>query len=161
MQKPVRTFEDFLLDVHPALQPFVTQTHASLLEAGYRVKIDMAKNGFLVSYQDAKTRRSLLNYVFRKANLVVRIYGERVGQYLPFMETLPPSMAEAIDKAPVCRRLVTPGACNARCPMGYDFTMRGKRHQKCRYTGFMFPLTGESAPYIKAFLAHEAAARGQ
>jgi len=159
MEKKQYQFEDFLLDVHPAYQPFVTQTHQTLLQAGYQIKIDMAKSGFLVSYFDKKTKRSLANFVFRKSGLVVRIYGEHVNNYLDVLETLPESMTKAIDKAPVCKRFLNPAACNSRCPMGYDFVLKGKQQQKCRYSGFMFPVNEESVPFIQAFLAREAKER--
>ena len=159
MEKREYRFEDFLLDVHPAYQAFVKQTHDALLRVGYRIKIEMAKNGFLVSYAHAKTKRAIANFVFRKSGLVVRIYGEHVNRYLDFMETLPDAMAKAIDKAPMCRRFANPTACNARCPMGYDFIMKGKHHQKCRYSGFMFPVNDESIPFIETFLESEAKER--
>ena len=155
MEKKEYHFEDFLLDVHPAYRGFVEQTHEALLKSGYKVKIEMAKSGFLVSYSDAKSKRSIANFVFRKSGLVVRIYGEHVNQYLDFIEMLPDSMVKTIDKAPICKRLVDPTACNSRCPMGYDFMMKGKHHQKCRYSGFMFQVNDESVPVIKTFLERE------
>ena len=159
MEKKKYRFEDFLLDVHPAYQEFVTKTNDDLSQNGYKVKIEMAKSGFLVSFFEAKTKRSIANFVFRKSGLVVRIYGENVNRYLNFMETLPESMCKAIDKAPICKRLVNPMACNSRCPMGYDFILKGKHHQKCRYSGFMFPVNDENIPFIKTFLATEARER--
>ena len=155
MEKKSYQFDDFLKDVHPAHQAFVRQTNDSLRHCGYQIKIEMAKSGFVVSYFDAKTKRSLANFVFRKSGLAVRIYGERVNRYLDFMEALPDALAQLIDKAPVCKRLVDPLTCNSRCPMGYDFAMKGKHHQKCRYGGFMFPVSDESIPYIEAFIANE------
>ena len=161
MEKKQYQFEDFLLDVHPAYQPFVTQTHQTLLQDGYQIKIDRAKSGFLVSYFDKKTKRSLANFVFRKSGLVARIYGEHVNSYLDFMETLPDAMARAIDKATVCKRFLNPAACNSRCPMGYDFPLKGKQQQKCRYSGFMFPVDNQSVPFIEAFLVREVQERAQ
>jgi len=159
VEKKEYRFEDFLLDVHPAYQEFVKKTHDDLLHIGYQNKIEMAKSGFLVSYFGAKTKRAIANFVFRKVGLVVRVYGENVNRYLDFMETLPDSMAKAIDKAPICRRLVNPTACNSRCPMGYDFVMKGKQHKKCRYSGFMFLVNDEHIPFIKTFLEREARER--
>jgi len=161
MEKKTYRFEDFLLDVHPVYQEFVQQTHQMLLQRGYQIKIEMAKSGFLVSYFDKKTKRSIANFVFRKSGLVVRIYGEHVNRYLDFMETLPDSMIKAIDKAPICKRLVNPTACNSRCPMGYDFMLKEKHHQKCRYSGFMFPVNDEHVFSIKMFIEREAEERHQ
>ncbi|MCL2811315.1 MAG: hypothetical protein FWD25_05425 [Clostridia bacterium] len=161
MEKKEYCFEDFLLDVHPAYHEFVQQTHEMLQQRGYKMKIEMAKSGFLVSYFGKKTKRSIANFVFRKSGLVVRIYGECVNQYLDFMETLPDSMIKAIDKAPICKRLVNPTACNGRCPMGYDFMLKEKHQQKCRYNGFMFPVNDEHVSFIKTFLEREAEERSK
>ena len=49
-------FEDFLLDVDLAYHEFVTQIHKYLLENGCVMKMDVAKNGCLVSYSDRKKR---------------------------------------------------------------------------------------------------------
>ena len=110
------------------------------------------------SYTDPN-KRVLLNYAFRKNGLVIRIYGDHVNDYIAFMETIPDGMQKAIAKAPVCKRLLDFTQCNPRCRMGYDFTLKGTRHQKCRYNGFMLPVTHENNPFIRAFLENELEAR--
>jgi hypothetical protein len=158
MDKKDLKFEDFLKDVNPAYSEFVTQLHKLLLENGCGVKMDLAKNGYLVSYSD-KNKRVILNFVFRKSGLVTRIYGDVVNQYNDFLEILPEGMVKAIEKAPACKRLIDFTKCNSRCRMGYDFTLKGVRQQKCQYNCFMFPVNDENNPFIKTFLEKELSAR--
>lgn len=51
--------------------------------------------------------------------------------------------------------LVDPAACNQKCPMGYDFILKGKRLQKCRSNAFMFLLSEENKPFVKRLLLKE------
>jgi hypothetical protein len=111
-----------------------------------------------VSYSD-RNKRVILNFVFRKSGLIVRIYGDAVNAYLDFMETLPDGMIRAIEKAPVCKRLIDFTKYNSRCRMGYDFVLKGKHHQKCRYNCFMFLVSHENNPFIRDFLENELNAR--
>ena len=143
------SFEGFLLNVNPVYQDFVKKTHAWLLENGCKLKLQLAKNGYVVSYSHVQSRRVLLNFVFRKSGLVVRIYGDSADQYTDFLETLPDAMIKSIAKAPECR------LCNARCNKGYAFSIRGKAYQKCRYNCFLFAVDDESIPFIKSFLENE------
>jgi len=151
-------FENFLMDVNPALHEFVTQTHDWLLQCVCSMKMNVAKNGYLVSYSD-KNKRVIANFVFRKMALVIRIYGDAVSRYNDFIETLPDGMAKAIEKAPVCKRLIDITKCNSKCRMGYEFTLRGTYHQKCQYNCFMFTVNAESIPFIRGFLTKELDAR--
>lgn len=154
MEKKELQFEDFIKDVNPEYHEFVTQINTSLHEKGCSRKIDVAKSGYLVSYSD-KNKRVILNFVFRKSGLIARIYGDAVNTYLDFMETLPDGMAKAIEKAPVCKRLIDITKCNSKCRMGYDFTLKGNRHQKCQYNCFMFSVNHENNPFIMTFLENE------
>ena len=153
-------FEDFLASVDPAYHEFVTQKHTFLLENGCGMKMDLAKNGYLVSYSDT-CKRVLLNFVFRKSGLVTRIYGDHVNRYNDFLETLPDGMVKAIEKAMVCKRLIDMKKCNSRCRMGYDFTLKGARWQKCQYNCFIFPVNEENVPFINDFLMREWNARAE
>lgn len=158
MGKKDLKFEDFLTDVNPSYQEFVTQTHNLLLANGCSIKIDIAKNGYVVSYSD-KNKRSILNFVFRKNGLVARIYGDGVKQYNDLLETLPTGMVKTIQKAPDCKRLIDITKCNSRCRMGYEFMLEGSNYQKCQYSCFMFPVNDENNPYIREFLQSELTAR--
>jgi len=158
MEKKNVTYDDFILNVNPEYHEFVARTRELLFKRGCVEKIDQAKNGQLVSYSD-KNKRVILNFVFRKSGLITRIYGDFVNQYPDFMETLPDGMTKAIEKAPVCKRLIDITKCNPRCRMGYDFNLKSARQQKCRYSCFMFPVNHEDIPFIEAFIASELNAR--
>jgi hypothetical protein len=151
-------FEDFLMDVYPGYHEFANQTRDFLLSSGCAMKISTAKSGYLVSFAD-KNKRVIANFVFRKSGLVIRIYGDAVNEYNDFLETLPGAMIKAIEKAPVCKRLIDLTKCNSKCRMGYQFTLNGAFHQKCQYNCFMFPVNDESIPFISDFLRKEIAAR--
>ena len=148
-------YEDFISQVHPACKDFVHELHALLGENGYKLKLDAAKSGYVASYSHAKAKRVIMNFVFRKGGLVIRIYGDHVNRYINFMQTLPESMVKTIEKSPVCKRLLDPNQCNSRCGMGYDFEIKGNRNQKCRYNCFMFEVNDENIPFIKQFIENE------
>lgn len=148
-------FEDFLITVDPKYQAFVFGLHEYMLENDCKTKIELKSSGHLVSYQHTPTKKVIVNFVFRKKGLIVRIYGDNVNKYLAFMEGLPVGMAKSIAKAPVCKRLVNPNDCNPKCSKGYDFNIGGEHFQKCRYNCFMFEVNDESNTYIKSFIENE------
>ena len=152
-------YQLFVADVAPAYQGYVNQTHETLLAAGCTYKIEQAKSGFMVSYSHMPAKRVLLNFVFRKSGLVMRIYGDHVGDYVDFMETLPQEMMKGVAKAPACKRMTDPLTCNQKCRMGYDFTVQGHRYQKCQYSCFMFAVDDTSIPFVKGILERELLAR--
>ena len=155
MEKTVYTFENFLADVSPECRAFAEEIHGALVGEGYRCGVESKANGFLVSYAHPETRRSLLNFLFRKKNLHVRLYAEHLAGYAGLLDRLPEAVERAVAKAPVCKRLADPMDCNSRCPMGYDFTIRGARYQKCRYNCFLLEVTPESAPALSELIAAE------
>ena len=61
----------------------------------------------------------------------------------------------SIQKAPICKRMADPNACNPRCSMGYDFWMKGEHYQKCRSSAFMFLACPENNPFIRTLLLNE------
>lgn len=157
--KETYTIEQFLSDVAPNHIPFVMEIDAFLTSRGFKTKVELAKSGYVVSYRHPKTKKVLLNYLFRKSGMLVRIYGDHVAEYLDFLQTLPAGMAAAVAKEPNCKRLLDPAACNSRCPMGYVFSIRGEQHQKCRYSAFMFAVNDETMPFLRGLIEKEAAAR--
>lgn len=150
------TFLDFLASVDGENQKFVSGLHDELTELGCKVDVKSAKSGYMVSY--SLNKKAIANYVFRKKGLIARIYAGHIAQYTEVLDTLPDGMVRSIQKAPVCKRLVNPAACNQRCSMGYDFILKGERLQRCRNSAFMFLLDEESRPYVKSLLLHEARA---
>lgn len=159
MAKTVVPFEIFLVTVPEEHREFVEQTHGWLVEKGYTIKIAEAKNGFVVSYNHPETKNVLLNYVFRKKGVIMRIYADNVIAYLDFLAGLPGGLRRDIAKSPNCRRMLSPDACNPRCKMGYDFILDGERFQKCRMNAFMIHLDDETKPVLTDFLTHEVRAR--
>lgn len=150
------TFQDFLASVDGDNQEFVNNLHEELTGLGCKIDVKSSKSGYVVSYILGK--KTIVNYIFRKKGIMARIYAVHIAQYMEILDTLPDGMARSIQEAPVCKRLLDPSACNPRCSMGYDFTMKGERLQKCRYNAFLFLLDEESRPHVKALLLNEARA---
>ena len=147
------SFEQFIQAVDMDNKPFVKDIHSCLLENGCKVIFEEKKSGYLASYKYGKPQRAIINFVFRKKGMLTRIYGERIGAYPDFLNTLPSFMVESIKDASICKRLVL-NECSPKC-CGYDFTIGNERYQKCRYSCFEFLMTSESNPFIKSFLEHE------
>lgn len=158
MAKTKLGFEDFIQVVDDGNKAYVTQLHEEMMAQGCQLEVKEAKSGPMVSY--LWNKKTLVNFVFRKAGIIIRLYGTRVKDYMEFLETLPEGMVESILVAPVCKRLVNPADCNPKCAMGYDFILRGEHLQKCRINAFMFPLCPENNPFIRTFLNLELRARG-
>ena len=154
MGKNDLSFDDFLSDVDPKYHDFVKQTHEFMLECGCTLKMALAKNGYVVSYNYGKKKRVIMNFVFRKGVLFSRIYGDYVGQYADILDTFPKKIIKSITKAPVCKRFEDPSKCNQKCG-GYMFTMNGTQYQKCRYSCFLFAVDDESIPVIRTLYEHE------
>lgn len=149
------TFEGFLDTVDPKFRDFAILVHSAMLSSGCRIKLQTAKNGeYIVSYQHGKSKRVVLNFVFRKIGLVARIYGDNVGSYANFLETLPEKMVNEIEKSSSECKL-----CNLRCLKGYDFSIGEKHFFRCRYNCFMFSINDESIPFVQNFLEKELKAR--
>ena len=157
MAKEKITFEQFFETVSPENKPFVQEMHDYLLATGCKVAFELKKNGYLASYKYGKPPRATLNFIFRPHGMLTRIYGEKVGGYPDFLDTLPAAMVESIGKSGDCAQLIS-GGCSPKCN-GYDFTVKDEHFQKCRYSCFEFLMTEESKPYIKSFIENELQAR--
>jgi len=153
------TFDQFLMDVLPDNLPFVLEVHENLVQRGYQTKVALAKNGYVLSYLHPKTRKTMLNYVFRKSGMLLRLYGDHFGTYLDLVRSLPAPILAQIGKHPDCKRLLDPTACSSRCPMGYAFAVGDTMYRKCRYGCFLLPLNRETAPHLRALVEKEAQAR--
>lgn len=146
-------FRDFLATVDGDNQKFVSELHDELTALGCKADIKSAKSGYVVSY--SLNKKTIANYVFRKKGLLARIYASHIAQYMEILDALPDSMVSSIQKAPICKRLLNPAACNQKCSMGYDFILKGERLQKCRNNAFLFLLDEVSRPHVKSLLLHE------
>jgi hypothetical protein len=151
MEKQEFTFRDFLADVNKDYRNFVNDIDKALTQEGYRIKVESKASGMFVSYSHPKTKRSMLNFLFRKKALVVRLYADNTGKYAGFINSLPESMEKEIAKSSVCKRLVNPADCNPKCAGGYDFSVRKNNYQKCRYSCFQFEVNQESIPVLLEF----------
>ena len=150
-EKP--SFEQLLEAVDAQYQAFVLDLHNYLLNNGCKATFEEKKSGLLGSYKHTKSKKAVMNLLFRKNGLRVRIYGENAGKYLDFLNTLPDEMVQSISGASICKRLVH-NTCSPKCS-GYDVTIGGERFQKCRYGCFEFLVTDQSNPYIKSFVENE------
>jgi len=150
-------FAQFLEAVDAENVAFIQDLHSYLMDNGCKISVEAKKSGMFASYKHSKSKKSIVNLLFRKKGLLVRIYGEHADKYLDFLDTLPEGMVASISGAAVCKRLVQ-NTCSPKCT-GYDVTIGGARFQKCRYGGFEFLVTDEYNPYIKSFVEHEVGER--
>ncbi len=153
MAKKEAHIEDYLNDISPDYADFILALHQQLTDGGCLLELKEAANGHVVSYR--KDKRIVANFVSRKKGPLIRIYGENVSKYAAFVETLPDGMMKAVAKAPACKRLINSADCSSRCPMGYDFMVKGEHYQKCRYNCFLFEINTGNFPHIKSLLENE------
>ena len=153
------TLDQFLTDVSPEHLPFVLGIHEDLSRQDYKTKVTTAKNGYVLSYLHPKTKKTLLNYVFRKNGMLLRLYGDHIQSYLELVRGLPEPVLALIGKQSNCKRLLDPAACSSRCPMGYTFTVGETLYRKCRYSCFLLPVNNETIPHLRAMVQEEAKAR--
>ena len=159
MPKAVIPFSSFVEAAGLDHIDFVTILQDYMIENDCKTEIKEAANGYVVSYVHKPSKRTVFNYVFRREGLLIRIYADNVPSYMEILESWPDSMKDTIKKAGVCKRLVDPEACNARCLGGFDFMVDGERQQKCRYGSFMHLLDEEAKPYLKEMVEREVQAR--
>jgi len=155
MEKQALYFENYLADIDPGHVPYAEEIHDFLVGQGCALKFQAAKNGLVISYLPHGGSKVLANFVSRKKGPTIRIYADHLPAYSNKLDSLPDGMRKSIEKAPVCRRLIDPAKCNARCPMGYSFTMADTLHHKCRYNCFMFVMDDGSNSAIRELLSAE------
>lgn len=147
-------FTLFLNEVPTNLRGFVLDLDNYLLEKECKRKIEPAKNGFLTTYIIPNSGKSLLNYVFRKSGVKMRIYAAGVSTYDAILNDFPDTMKKEIIKAGDCKKLVG-GTCSPFCPAGYTFKMDGVEYKKCRSMAFMHKLDEGSAEHILKLIKSE------
>jgi hypothetical protein len=155
MAKEKYTYQQFFETVEPPDIEAVQQLHALMERHGCGLKIEAAKQGFVVSYLDPKTKKTVANLVFRKNGLHLRLYADHAAQYAELVAALPEKTLAQLDKAPNCKRLMDIAPCSPYCVMGADFELRGTRYQKCRFNAFLMPLAGENFQGLMAMTARE------
>ena len=159
MPKGTIPFSAFIETAGDDHADFVNSLHEYMIENDCKVEIKEAASGYVVSYMHKPSKRTVLNYVFRKLGLMMRIYADNVTAYMEIFADWPESMKSAAKKSGDCKRMFDPAACNSRCLGGFDFVLDGERQQKCRYAGFMLYLNDETKPYLKEMAEREMQAR--
>jgi len=153
MAKETFDFEQFLETVNGSFKGFIQGLHNYLMKNDCKVTVEEKKSGFFASYKHGKSKKAIVNLLFRKQGLIVRIYGENANNYPDFLNSLPEEMVQSIESASVCKRLVH-NTCSPKCS-GYDFTIGKERFQKCRYSCFEFLVSKKNNPFIKSFIENE------
>lgn len=154
---PEIKFEDFMMTVPERNQEFVMNLHEFLLSKDCKLEMKQAKMGYVASYKFDK--KTVLNWVFRKAGIFARIYGDNIGSYNEIIADLPAEMQKKMISSSDCKRLINPTACSKTCRMGFVFEIDNQTHKKCRNMGMMFLLTDESQNEIKKIIEAEINAR--
>jgi hypothetical protein len=147
-------FEDFLANVREEDKNFVNEVHGTLLRDRYKAKIEHKANGFFVSYSHPKTKRVILNFLFRKKGLMIRLYADNCNKYSDVFDRMPKKIVDQIEKARNCKRLIDPEDCSPRCLLGYDFYIGEKHYQKCR-GHFILLVDRESIPTLLELIVSE------
>ena len=151
-------FIHFLQDIPAEYQRFVLELDDYLIAKGSKRTIKAAKSGFVTSYSSPASGRALLNYVFRKSGVKMRIYAEHIGEHPNVLNCLPDNMKSDIKKAGDCKKLIGL-TCTPTCPAGYTFFMDGEEYRKCRNMTFFHSLTAGNMEHIlkliKAEIEHE------
>ena len=155
MSKIIIPFRTFIEAAGLEHTDFINSLHEHLVNANCKAEIKEAASGYVVSYIHIPTKRTVINYVFRKRGIMIRIYADNVPRYMEILDTWPNTMKDFIKKAGPCKRLLNPDDCNSRCLMGFDFILDGERQQKCRNSGFMFFLDDETKPYVNDMVLRE------
>ncbi|KLU71957.1 MAG: hypothetical protein RHS_2300 [Robinsoniella sp. RHS] len=157
MVKEKASFQAFLSAVAPEHQGFVEKLNDKLIEQGCDLVIKDVKNGYAASYQVEK--KTVMNWVFRKAGILARIYGDNAEKYEDVIASLPDDMKKKMTDSRDCKRLIDSNACSPTCVKGFVYTMNGDVHKKCRNDGMFFLLTNETAEHIEGLVCAEVIVR--
>jgi hypothetical protein len=157
MAKLKASFQEFLSAVAPEYQAFVEKMNDKLIEQGCDLVIKEAKSGYTASYQLEK--KTIMNWVFRKAGVLARIYGDNVGKYEDIVASLPDDMQKKMITSRDCKRLIDPNECSSTCVKGFVYSLNGDTYKKCRNDGMFFLLTDETAEHIAGLVCAEVTVR--
>lgn len=157
MAKEKVSFKEFLAAVAPEYQAFVEKLNSELMEQGCDLVIKEAKSGYTASYQLEK--KTVMNWVFRKAGILARIYGDNAGKYEDIIASLPAGMQKKMTASRDCKRLIDPNACSDTCVKGFIYALNGDTYKKCRNDGMFFLLTDETSEHIVRLIKAEVEVR--
>ena len=147
-------FSNFLNQVLDESKAFVTELDSYLAEHRCKRMIKPAAKGYLVKYSLPDNGKSLLNFVFRKGCVKVRVYAAHVSEYENIIEAFPEKTKKEIATALDCKKL-TGKTCSPTCPAGYAFVMDGVEYKKCRSMAFLPALNVENNPVIRKMIEEE------
>ena len=134
----------------------IQSIHAELSAMDFMEEIKEAKSGPVLSYM--KDRKVLLNYVYRKSGIKVRLYAAGIAAYEDCLAAIPDSMKTELKKATDCKKL-NGLPCTPTCPGGYTYTLDGELLKKCRSMAFLMTLNQKTAEYIQTLILREAGER--
>ena len=157
MKKDKGSFKAFLSAVAPANQAFVEKLNNKLIEEGCDLVIKEAKSGYTASYQLEK--KTVMNWVFRKAGVFARIYGDNANKYEDILASLSTEIQSKMTTSRDCKRLIDPNACSSTCVKGFVYDLHHETYKKCRNDGMLFLLTNETAEDIAKLICAEVAVR--
>ncbi len=157
MAKEKGSFKEFLSAIAPEHQEFVGKLNTKLIEQGCDLVIKEAKSGYTASYLLEK--KTVMNWVFRKAGVFARIYGDNAGRYEDIIASLPADMQKKMTASRDCKRLIDPDACSDTCVKGFVYSLNGNIYKKCRNDGMFFLLTNETAEHIAGLVCAEVSVR--
>lgn len=148
------TFALFLNEIPEDFREFVSALDKYLTSNGSKRTIKTAKSGYVTSYSHPKSGRALLNYVFRKSGVKMRIYAENIGSHYELLSDFPDEMKSDIIKAGDCKKLNGMN-CTPTCTAGYSFVMDGTKYKKCKNAAFFHSLAPNNAEYIMRLIKAE------
>lgn len=153
------TYEDFLKTVSTENMDFVTKLNSIFMENDCKVEVKEAKQGYVVSYSYMKDKKkiALMNYVFRKSGMLVRIYARHISMYQNILDTFPNKMKKEMIKAVDCKRLNGISECSPTCTAGYNYILDGANYKKCKNSAFFWLINEESKELIEQMIVKEVA----
>jgi len=134
----------FLSEVPAEYRDFMSKIHEDLTNDGYKQKIEQRKTGLFATYSEAKTKRILIEFYFRKNVFSMYLYVTIFNEYGGHLDNLPICIIEEIDKFTDCRR------CNPGCSTP-KFSINDKQYQKCRYGRINTALNPETIRILSIF----------
>ncbi len=129
MAKEKGSFKEFLSAVAPEYQAFVKKLDNKLMEQGCETRHQRSEKRL---YRFISTKKTVMNWVFRKSGILARIYGDNAGRYEDIIASLPADMQKKMTTSRDCKRLIDPNACSDTCVKGFVYTLNGNAHKKCR-----------------------------
>lgn len=148
------TFMLFLNDIPFECQEFVLKLDKYLMGKGSKRTIKSAKSGFVTSYSSPKSGKALLNYVFRRNGVKIRVYAGNIGKYAEILSDFPDNMKKDIIKSGDCKKLNGLN-CSPTCAGGYSFPMDGIVYKKCKNMAFFHSLEEKKFATIRKLVKSE------